>query len=194
VIIFADGNAGEIKGSARSIASIHIRDVLVDISRTAPDLLNKFGGHAMAAGMTIAADKLVTFKQLFQQQLREQVDEAVYSRKITTDGELAHQQINLHNAQLLPTLAPWGQAFEEPRFDGEFKLAAWSLVGQEQNHLRMTLQLDDGRKVVAMAFRQTAPDWLSGAAAVRLVYKLDVNEFRQQRQLQFIVDYLLPAA
>jgi single-stranded-DNA-specific exonuclease len=194
VIIFADGDAGEIRGSARSIAGIHIRDVLVDISRTAPNLLNKFGGHAMAAGMTIAADKLETFRQLFQQQLREQVDEAVYSRKITTDGELAHPQINLHNAQLLPTLAPWGQAFEEPRFDGEFKLAAWSHVGQEQNHLRMTLQLDDGREVVAMAFRQTAPEWLGGADSVRLVYKLDVNEFRQQRQLQLIVDYLLPAA
>jgi single-stranded-DNA-specific exonuclease len=191
VIAFAPGNEGEIKGSARSITGVHIRDVLARIASRHPELLQRFGGHAMAAGMTIRRSDFELFATAFETVLTEMVDPAVYQQHLHSDGELQHDEINLALAQQLPNAAPWGQGFEEPRFHGLFQVADWRLVGQDQNHLRLSLYLADQRQITAMAFRQGKPDWLERGSKVLLRYRLAVNEFRAVKSVQFLVDDLL---
>lgn len=194
VIAFAPGNEGEIKGSARSIAGVHIRDVLARIASRHPGMLQRFGGHAMAAGMTLKQNDLEAFAKAFEAVLTEMVDPDVYLQQLNSDGELHHDEINLALAEQLPQAAPWGQGFEEPRFHGLFEIADWRLVGQEQNHLRLSLQLPDRRQITAMAFRQHKPDWLERGTKVLIRYRLAVNEFRAQKTVQFLVDDLLQPA
>lgn len=191
VIAFAPGNEGEIKGSARSIAGVHIRDVLARIASRHPEMLQRFGGHAMAAGMTIQQQHFEAFTRAFEQVLSEMVEPAVYQQQLHSDGELHHREINLDLAEQLPQAAPWGQGFEEPRFHGLFEIADWRLVGQEQNHLRLSLHLPDRRQITAMAFRQDKPDWLERGAKVLIRYRIAVNEFRASKTVQFLVDDLL---
>lgn len=191
VIAFAPGNEGEIKGSARSIAGVHIRDVLARIASRHPEMLQRFGGHAMAAGLTLKQNDFQTFSQAFETVLTEMVDPAVYQQHLHSDGELQHGEINLDLAEQLPNAAPWGQGFEEPRFHGLFEVADWRLVGQEQDHLRLSLSLPDSRQITAMAFRQGKPDWLEQGTKVLIRYRLAVNEFRASKSVQFLVDDLL---
>jgi len=191
VIAFAPGNEGEIKGSARSIAGVHIRDVLARIASRHPHMLQRFGGHAMAAGMTIQQQHFEAFTDAFETVLTEMVEPAVYLQQLNSDGELHYDEINLELAEQLPHAAPWGQGFEEPRFHGLFEIADWRLVGQEQNHLRLSLQLPDRRQITAMAFRHDKPDWLEQGSKVLIRYRLAVNEFRSNKTLQFLVDDLL---
>ncbi|MCX4188166.1 single-stranded-DNA-specific exonuclease RecJ [Methylophaga sp. OBS4] len=191
VIAFAPGNEGEIKGSARSIPGVHIRDVLARVAANNPALLQRFGGHAMAAGMTIKADDLAEFTALFEQALTSMVEPEVYLQTLHSDGELAGAEINLQLAEMLPQAAPWGQGFEEPRFHGCFMVEDWRLVGQESDHLRLSLRLNDNSLVTAMAFRQQKPDWLQTGRSVLIRYRLAVNEFRDNKSLQFLVDDLL---
>lgn len=194
VIAFAPGNEGEIKGSARSISGVHIRDVLARIASRQPDLLQRFGGHAMAAGMTIRQHDFESFSQAFEQVLTEMVEPEVYQLQLHSDGELADQDITLDLAETLPQAAPWGQAFEEPRFHGLFEVAEWRLVGQEQNHLRLSLNLSGRRQITAMAFRQGKPDWLERGETVLIRYRLAVNEFRASKTVQFLIDDILQPA
>lgn len=191
VIAFAPGNEGEIKGSARSIAGVHIRDVLARIASRYPEMLQRFGGHAMAAGLTLKQNDFQTFSQAFEAVLTEMVDPTVYQQHLHSDGELHHGEINLDLAEQLPNAAPWGQGFEEPRFHGLFEVADWRLVGQEQDHLRLSLSLPDSRQITAMAFRQGKPDWLERGTKVLIRYRLAVNEFRASKSVQFLVDDLL---
>lgn len=191
VIAFAPGNEGEIKGSARSIAGVHIRDVLARIATRHPDMLQRFGGHAMAAGLTLKQDDFQTFAHAFETVLTEMVDPSVYQQHLHSDGELHHGEINLTLAEQLPNAAPWGQGFEEPRFHGLFEVADWRLVGQDQDHLRLSLTLPDNRQITAMAFRQGKPDWLERGTQVLIRYRLAVNEFRATKSVQFLVDDLL---
>jgi len=194
VIAFALGNEGEVKGSARSIPGVHIRDVLALVASQAPTgMLTRFGGHAMAAGLTLAKDNLPEFERLFLKVLKQVVDPAVLQQEIITDGELNADEISLELAETLPTAAPWGQGFAEPQFHGTFVVDNFRSVGQQQDHLRLTLRLDDEQQVTAMAFRHFAPDWLEQGCEVTVCYRLAVNEFRQQRSLQMLVDTLLPA-
>jgi single-stranded-DNA-specific exonuclease len=191
VIAFAPGNEGEIKGSARSIAGVHIRDVLARIASQHPELLQRFGGHAMAAGLTLKQTDFEAFSQAFELALSEMVDPAVYQQHLDSDGELHHAEINLELAELIPHAAPWGQGFEEPRFHGLFEVADWRLVGQEQDHLRLSLKVADERQITAMAFRHGKPDWLERGTKVLIRYRLAVNEFRATKSVQFLVDDLL---
>ena len=191
VIAFAPGNEGEIKGSARSIAGVHIRDVLARIASQHPELLQRFGGHAMAAGLTLKQTDFEAFSQAFEMALSEMVDPAVYQQHLDSDGELHHAEINLELAELLPHAAPWGQGFEEPRFHGLFEVADWRLVGQDQDHLRLSLKVADERQITAMAFRHGKPDWLERGTKVLIRYRLAVNEFRATKSVQFLVDDLL---
>lgn len=193
VIAFAPGNDGEIKGSARSIAGIHIRDVLAAIAAKQPEMLQKFGGHAMAAGLTINATDLDKFCRLFESVLAETIEPSVYQQQLHSDGELNHQEITLQLAEHLPQAAPWGQGFEEPRFHGQFEVSDWRLVGQNQNHLRLNLSLEDSRQITAMAFSQDRPDWLERGSQVMIRYRLAVNEFRASKTIQFLIDDLMPA-
>ncbi|MTI63978.1 single-stranded-DNA-specific exonuclease RecJ [Methylophaga sp.] len=191
VIAFAPGNEGEIKGSARSIAGVHIRDVLARIASRHPQMLQRFGGHAMAAGLTLKQTDFEAFANAFEAALTDMVDPGVYQQHLHSDGELDHAEINLQLAEILPNAAPWGQGFEEPRFHGVFEVADWRLVGQEQDHLRLSLTLPDKRQITAMAFRQGKPDWLAQGTKVLIRYRLAVNEYRANKSVQFLVDDLL---
>ena len=193
VIVFAQGEPGEIKGSARSITGVHIRDVLVNVAAKYPDLILRFGGHAMAAGLTLKQNDFSLFEQAFREAVQLAADPTVFERALYSDGELSVQELNMHLAEQLPILAPWGQAFPEPQFHGQFVLQNYCHVGQQSDHLRLTVKLDDGREITAMAFRQTAPAWLKIGQKVGLHYRLDVNEFRQSKSLQLLVDNLLPS-
>ena len=192
VIAFAPGNEGEVKGSARSIPGVHIRDVLALVSSQAPTgMLTRFGGHAMAAGLTLAMKDLPLFEQLFLSVLQQTVDPAVLQAELLSDGELAANDISLQLAELLPTVAPWGQCFAEPQFHGYFTVTEIRAVGQQQDHLRLTLDVGNGQRVTAMAFRQLQPIWLAKGGTALIRYRLAVNDFRQQRTVQLLVDNLL---
>ena len=192
VIAFAPSNNGEIKGSARSIPGIHIRDVLARVASQAPaGLLTKFGGHAMAAGLTLAEKDLAQFENLFLSVLQQTVEVSDLQKELNSDGELDANDINLQLAELLPTAAPWGQAFPEPQFHGKFVVDNIRSVGQQQDHLRLTLDLGNGKQITAMAFKHYQPDWLEQGDEVLIRYRLAVNEFRDQRTVQILVDDLL---
>lgn len=192
VIVFAPGEPGEIKGSARSIMGVHIRDVLVNVAANHPGLILRFGGHAMAAGLTLKQIDFSLFEQAFSEAVLTSTDPILFEPVYFSDGELTAQEIGLPLAKQLPMFAPWGQAFPEPQFHGQFYLLNYRHVGQQADHLRLTVQLEDGREITAMAFRQTAPEWLKADQKVGLHYRLDVNEFRQKQSLQLLVDNILP--
>ncbi len=194
VITFADNGDGQLKGSARSVEGIHIRDLLDRIATTNPGLLTKFGGHAMAAGLSIGRDDYPRFAELFDQAVREVAPEEALQGVLYTDGELHGDELDLSLAELLRAQGPWGQGFPEPVFDGEFQVLAHRIVGQ--NHLKLSLAGPAGQPPLdAIAFNAVdgdEPPLVRGQHA-RLVYKLDVNEFRGQRSLQLILDHLEPA-
>ncbi len=194
VIVFADGDAGELKGSARSIQGIHIRDLLARIDSLYPGLITRFGGHAMAAGLTLAKADLERFSETLLAVVKTLVNDNTFDRQRLSDGELNATELTLPLAAQLPLIAPWGQGFAEPQFHGEFELVDFRHVGQQQDHLKLTVQLADGRSLTAMAFKQTAPVWLTTQQTVLLRYRLDINEFRQQQSLQLLVDELLPVS
>ena len=192
VIAFAPSSETEIKGSARSIPGIHIRDVLALVASKAPDILSHFGGHAMAAGVTIAKADLAEFHRVFLIAMEESLDPESLNKQRLSDGELSEQELTAALAEQLPHIAPWGQGFPEPHFHGVFHIEAVKLVGQLQNHLRLTCRLADQRIVTAMAFGQGQPDWLQAGQKALLRYRLNINDFRNVRQLQLLVEEVLP--
>ena len=192
VIAFAQDQAGILKGSARSIPGLHIRDVLERVYSQHPDLILKFGGHAMAAGLSIQESRFDDFRQIFNQTVSELLAEDQLQGTIWTDGELNANLLNLATAETLRQGGPWGQAFPEPMFDGEFKILQQRLVGEK--HLKMMVEPKLGGPLLdAIAFNVDTryyPD-LSVKTA-RFVYKLDINEFRGNRDVQLLVDYIEP--
>ena len=192
VIAFAQDQAGILKGSARSIPGLHIRDVLERVYSQHPDLILKFGGHAMAAGLSIQESRFDDFLQIFNQTVSELLAEDQLQGTIWTDGELNANLLNLATAETLRQGGPWGQAFPEPLFDGEFKILQQRLVGEK--HLKMMVEPKLGGPLLdAIAFNidtRYYPD-LSIKTA-RFAYKLDINEFRGNRDLQLLVDYIEP--
>ena len=190
VIAFAPGDNETLKGSARSIVGIHIRDVLALVANKYPEMLSQFGGHAMAAGLTIKRADLADFEKAFMLALEQVIDRSVLTLELISDGELKNDDFSVSFAKKLSSFAPWGQGFPEPRFHGEFMIVAFRLVGQKKNHLRLSLLLDDGREVTAMAFGQDKPEWLAVNCMVLIHYRLAVNEYRQQTDMQLLVDNL----
>lgn len=191
VIAFARGDNGDIKGSARSIDGLHIRDVLDEVAARHPDLLTKFGGHAMAAGLTLKPENLDAFQDAFDQVVRNHLNEDDLQASLLSDGELEEQDISLALAQELREAGPWGQHFPEPQFDGEFYLVNQRIVGEK--HLKMTvaLQKNSQRVYDAIAFNVDTRQWPNESTEkVTCVYRLDVNEFRGRRNLQLVVEYL----
>jgi len=192
VIAFAQDQAGILKGSARSISGLHIRDVLERVYSQHPDLILKFGGHAMAAGLSIQESRFDDFRQIFNQTVSELLVEDQLQGTIWTDGELNANLLNLATAETLRQGGPWGQAFPEPLFDGEFKILQQRLVGEK--HLKMMVEPKLGGPLLdAIAFNVDTryyPD-LSVKTA-RFAYKLDINEFRVNRSVQLLVDYIEP--
>ncbi|MFW1677577.1 single-stranded-DNA-specific exonuclease RecJ [Pontibacter sp. JAM-7] len=192
VIAFAPGDPGQLKGSARSIAGFHIRDGLDAIATRYPDLLCKFGGHAMAAGLTIMTQDLALFQRVFAEQVEQVLEPAALQQMLLTDGRLSADDLNLELAQLLREAGPWGHQFPEPLFEGEFSLLQQRIVGQR--HLKMVLmEPKTGLALDAIQFNTDLELWPNNAInRVRVVYRLDVNEFRGQRTVQLLLDYLQP--
>ncbi|WP_442967924.1 single-stranded-DNA-specific exonuclease RecJ [Rheinheimera sp.] len=186
VIAFAKGDDGELKGSARSIHGVHIRDLLEEISTLHPGLIKKFGGHAMAAGLTIAEQMLETFVQALNQVAKKYLTPELLTAVIYTDGELAAEHLTTDIAELLQQAGPWGQAFPEPVFEGRFKLVQQRLLSEK--HLKMVLQASDGKLVDAIWFNADNKSWPNTSVRqVQLAYQLDINDFRDQQNLQLLV-------
>lgn len=191
-IAFApDDNGEDIKGSARSIPGLHIRDVLAVVDSRHPGMMKKFGGHAMAAGMTLAKADLDAFSEAFDHAVRDTLSAEDLEAAITTDGPLGQNELSLDTAALLKRAGPWGQHFPEPLFDGEFRVVSQRIVGE--NHLKLVLQPAEGGGIIdGIAFNTgpEVPDYTRTGA--RVVYKPDANTFRGRTNLQLLVDYLEP--
>ncbi|HHF2871891.1 TPA: single-stranded-DNA-specific exonuclease RecJ [Vibrio diabolicus] len=194
VIAFADGGEGTIKGSCRSIPGLHMRDALDFIDTQNPGLIIKFGGHAMAAGLTIKEQDFERFSRLFDEVVKKELDEAALKGVIMSDGELKPEEFSMHVAEQLRSGGPFGQAFPEPIFDGEFKVLHQKLVGEK--HLKLMLEpLYKGHPTNVMidgiAFNVDLRCWPDASVkTVRLAYKLDVNEFRGNQSLQLMIDHI----
>ena len=190
VIAFADAGNGEIKGSCRSIPGLHMRDVLDLIDTQNPGMIAKFGGHAMAAGLTIPEDKLAAFSKAFDLAVRKELDEDALKGVLLSDGELDSHELNLQTAELLRSGGPWGQQFPEPMFDGKFRLLHQKLVGGK--HLKMMLEPMTGGSVIdGIAFNIDIRCWPDASVQqVQLAYRLDVNEFRGNSSAQLMIEHI----
>ncbi len=193
-IAFADADDGvTIKGSARSIAGLHIRDALDSVAATHPGLLDKFGGHAMAAGLSLAREKFKTFADAFDAIVREQLTDDDLTAVLLSDGELPPEAFALEIAQALRDGGPWGQHFPEPLFDGEFLLLQQRIVGAR--HLKMVLAPPSSPQQIidAIAFGIDTQQWPNpDVKKIRIAYRLDINEWRGQQSVQLLVEYLQP--
>jgi single-stranded-DNA-specific exonuclease len=189
VIAFAPAGKDLIKGSARSIVGVHIRDVLSDIAAIHPKLLNKFGGHAMAAGLSINMHDYPAFALAFDEMVRKRLADVDLEQKIWSDGELPEQDMTLELAELLQTAATWGHEFPEPIFHGAFDIIQARIVGQQ--HLKLVMRKPNGNVLLdGIAFFVDKPEQWLGLRVCNAAYKLDVNEFRGQRSVQLLVQYL----
>jgi single-stranded-DNA-specific exonuclease len=186
VIAFARESEGFLKGSARSISGVHARDLLEAVSSTHPGMITKFGGHAMAAGLTIPEAEYAAFKEAVAAQLDRLYPKADFSGAIVSDGVLPESAFNLQFARSLRDAGPWGSAFPEPTWNGDFELIEQRTVGE--NHLKMRLRPADGGNVIdAIAFNQAGTAY---RGVVQLAYRLDVNEFRGIESPQLIVEQI----
>jgi len=191
VIVFANDNDTVIKGSARSIKGLHIRDLLEAISSQHPGLIIKFGGHAMAAGLSINKKDYQAFDKIFNRMVEQQADPDILQGVIESDGELGGAEFNLKLAQAIRDAGPWGQGFMEPIFDGQFEVLDWRVVGEK--HLKMELQAKDADKSIsAIAFNAPLERIRESNGFIHAAYRLDVNEFRQRKSAQLIVEYFQP--
>jgi single-stranded-DNA-specific exonuclease len=193
VIAFARAGDGTLRGSARSVAGIHIRDVLDGVAARHPTLISRFGGHAMAAGLTLEENLLDAFASAFDQEVARWRDPDVPANRVETDGELSSEEIALETAQAVREGGPWGQAFPEPCFDGVFAVKNARVVGEK--HLKMWVTSADGARnfdAIAFNFKDSQSSPQLPAGDVRLVYRLDINEYQGERRLQLLVDHVLP--
>lgn len=190
VIAFAPAEKGEIKGSARSISSFHVRDALDAVASRHPGLITKFGGHAMAAGLSLAVEKYDSFRQAFDKEARRLLTPDDLTGQLHSDGELDEQEIDLPLARLLQEGGPWGQGFPEPLFDGEFELLNQRLL--KERHLKLTLGFPASRRVVdAICFNADLTQWPNPAAKrVYMAYRLTVNQYNGVENPQMMVEYL----
>jgi single-stranded-DNA-specific exonuclease len=194
VVVFAPDHEGSgvLKGSARSVPGLHIRDVLAHVDSRHPEMITAFGGHAMAAGLSMPLDQLQAFEHALEHSVTTFLDGKPPSAEILTDGELAGSEINLEFAGELRALGPWGQQFPEPLFEGHFEVINHRVVGG--SHLKMVVRPLDGHEPVdAIAFGRL-PEHLPESGPVHLLYRLDVNHFRGERICQLMVDRILNSA
>jgi single-stranded-DNA-specific exonuclease len=188
VIAFAPGGNGQLKGSARSIPGLHIRDALDEVAVRNPDLLQKFGGHAMAAGMTIRQADFTGFAALFDTVVRSHLQADDLRAVIFSDGAIPAADMNLHTAQAIMDGGPWGQGFSEPIFDDEFEVISSRVVGDK--HWKLVLRaIPGGAAIDAIAFNavETLP---SMPDRIHAAYRLDENEWQGRLSLQLRIEYL----
>lgn len=193
VIAFAPAAPGsdELKGSARSITGVHIRDVLDTVAARHPGLITRFGGHAMAAGLTLPVMHLEAFRAAFNQAVQNVVDPRDLEPVLYSDGELPADCFTESFADALRDAGPWGQAFPEPLFHGDFHCLEQRVL--KEKHLKMSVAHPGANRVFdAIAFNIDRAEWPNAARKVRLAYRLDINEFRGSRSLQLRVEYMEP--
>ena len=189
VIAFAKASGTEIKGSARSVPGLHIRDALDAVAAHHPGLLSKFGGHAMAAGLTLPRAHFEKFRIAFAEEVARHLGDQDLTGKVLTDGELLPEDMTLELAQSLRAAGPWGQGFPEPLFDGQFEVLGSRVVGEK--HLRLTLRQPQGRRIEAIAFNRSALQPSTGKR-VEAAYRLDINNYQGKQTLQLVIEYLAP--
>jgi single-stranded-DNA-specific exonuclease len=191
VIAFAPANGDELKGSARSVPSVHVRDALDAVAARHPELIRKFGGHAMAAGLSLHRTAFDAFSRAFDAEVRRHLDADDLRGVIHSDGDLHERDMTVDLAEQIRAGGPWGQGFPEPVFDGEFELVQRRIVGEK--HLKMVLRAPGGERMIdAIALNTVDADWPPQAKRVVTAYRLDVNEYQGRRSAQLIVDYVRP--
>ena len=194
VIAFAEASATELKGSARSIANLHIRDCLSDIATLHPGLILKFGGHAMAAGLSIRKSDFVEFKQAFETYLDVHLHQDALQHHIKSDGELSNEHFSLSFASLLRDSGPWGQQFAEPLFDGKFYVIDCSLIGKQHLKLQLSTEREDeDNAVTALLFNINKLDFQPQIGDhIHIAYRLSINHFRGEESVQLVIEHVKP--
>ena len=190
VIAFAKTSDTEIKGSARSVPGLHIRDALDAVATQHPGLLNKFGGHAMAAGLTLQLTHFERFRNAFANEVARHLNDDDLTGKVLSDGELLPEDLTMELAQSLRAAGPWGQNFPEPMFDGQFEVVSSRVVGEK--HLRLTLRQPQGSSIEAIAFNHAAFPPCNGKC-IEAAFRLDINTYQGNQTLQLVLDYLRPS-
>lgn len=193
VIAFAPSESGLIKGSARSIPGLHIRDLLEELdTQTGGRLIHRFGGHAMAAGLTLGRADFDAFRERFTALVAERLDPEALTDVLYTDGALEPEELDLGLAQALRRGGPWGAGFPEPCFDGTFRVRDRRMIGG--SHLRLVLSPLEGDdlRVAAIAFNARERGWERIGDTVRAVYRLDVNRYQGQESLQLVISHMEP--
>ena len=190
--VIAPAGNGQLKGSGRSIQGLHMRDALERLDTLYPGLMLKFGGHAMAAGLSLEEARFDEFQRYFGELVTEWLDPALLQGEILSDGELSPQEMTIEMAQMLREAGPWGQMFPEPLFDGRFRLLQQRLVGER--HLKVMVEpVGGGPLLDGIAFNVDTAIWPdNGVREVTLAYRLDINEYRGNRSLQLIIENLWP--
>jgi len=191
VIALARGDQHALKGSARSVPGVHIRDVLDAIASRHSGLIEKFGGHAMAAGLTLPAMRLAEFSAAFDEEVSRWMTRDDATGIVHSDGELAGEELSLDIAYLLRESGPWGQAFPEPTFDGQFTVLAVRVLGER--HLKMQVEQPGGAGYEAIAFRHFDHDdalQIVPGNRIELAYRLDVNRYNGTERLQLVVEHV----
>jgi single-stranded-DNA-specific exonuclease len=189
-LVFADADEGTLKGSGRSITGLHLRDVLDQVATQHPGLLTKFGGHAMAAGLSLAKDDLDRFKHALNDAVAVALGHVPPERIEESDGTLVSGDFGLLLAEQLASGGPWGQHFPEPLFDGQFSVRNHRIVGEK--HLKLTLDAD-GTEIEGIAFNIDVPEWqASPLERFHALYRLDVNEYRGERRAQLVIQSFWP--
>jgi len=188
VIIFTYDKDNQIRGSARSVQGVHIRDILDNIASQHPEMINRFGGHAMAAGLTIPRNQFQAFQKTFDTEVREYLSAEDLHGILYSDGPLSGEDFNLELAEQLKTI-PWGHNFPEPIFDGKFELLERKLL--KEKHLKMQVRpINGGPKLEVIAFNTVDTDWPPEVTHITLAYKLDINKYRGATNLQLMAKYV----
>ncbi|WP_426785438.1 single-stranded-DNA-specific exonuclease RecJ [Rahnella variigena] len=192
VIAFAPAGDGILKGSGRSIAGLHMRDALERLDTLNPGLMMKFGGHAMAAGLSLEESKFDEFRDKFAELVGEWLDPSHLEGVVWSDGELSAHELTIDTAEMLRDGGPWGQAFPEPTFDGTFRILQQKLL--KERHLKLMIEpVGGGPLLDGIAFNIDPTFWPdSSIREVHLAYRLDINEFRGNRSVQLIIEHLWP--
>ena len=192
-IAFADAGDGLLKGSARSVPGLHIRDALDAVAAANPGLISKFGGHAMAAGLSLARDNYPAFAAAFDAEVRRQLNADDLTGRLLSDGQLAAEEFNLPLAHALRQAGPWGQHFPEPLFHGVFQIVQQRLVGEK--HLKLVLKTECGAaQFDGIAFNVDRELWPNPTVQrADLAYKLEANEFRGRESVQLLISHIAPA-
>ena len=182
-IVFAPGDGGVLKGSARSVDGLHIRDLLAEVDMVAPNVIRAFGGHAMAAGLSVERENFPAFQAALNEVARRRVKAEHLTDTMTTDGEIPHCEISMDLAREIERAGPWGSGFPEPVFHGVFDVAEVSRIGQDKNTLRLKLRVD-GRTVTAIRFRHGDDEDPAPGSKECLVYQLAVNRYNGSESVQ----------